>query len=641
MIDFMVFKQEQTFNGRKVAAAFNIMDLFSNLLISIPVKNQTSEVVIGCLKSIFSMFNVPRKIVSDNAQALCRNPAVLHFLKANNIKQITTTTAHNSQGNKVERIHKTFRDTLQLVKETFKREKQFDMYYTVVHMMNTRPLSLSLHPNVKTICKEMGTEPGVVTPFSLHFGLPNDKHPMIPLENTLQPEDRGEFRAKWKHIITEHDKMLQKELDDRQEQIKRRIIDVGDLVLIRNLVAHKEQLKYYKEVYEVVKINKARYFCAPLFTKGAIMEVNGNNLKPYTYSELFDILPSNIRKLMGENLSPEELKRQSIENPNHLPADLEDWRNWRAPSVPNLRNRITPEDNLSQPALSIVNTDIMSESTDTSSGILSIPDSIPDHYSELNSLFNQSGVSQLRTTGCGLVTKKHRTPQVIKERIPLLQKHPKEKSIEQQAVTVEDVERSWEKKIRKHQKSKQILENIREKQNNTILSAKIPAADLEPTPEQDRTILSDVNFDDHQVDPDVSVVSNSDIAVNPSISKTQTIESPIAENIISSPETLDKTKSSPNTTTASIDKTDTPVTPKGISTIRNLYDTTRRILRSRSRSKEKDLKKPDPVITPINDQRNTEPKRSKSPKLSDITKRLRSRSKIRKPFRFQDPNFTK
>jgi hypothetical protein len=34
MIDFMVFKKELTFKGRKISAAFNIMDLYSNLLIS-------------------------------------------------------------------------------------------------------------------------------------------------------------------------------------------------------------------------------------------------------------------------------------------------------------------------------------------------------------------------------------------------------------------------------------------------------------------------------------------------------------------------------------------------------------------------------------------------------------------------------
>jgi hypothetical protein len=477
MIDFMVFKQQQTFNGRKVAAAFNIVDLFSNLFISIPVKNQTSKTVIDCLKFIFSQFNVPRKIVSDNAKALCRNPAVVHFLKINNVKQIATTTAYNSSGNKVERMHKTFRDTLKLVQETFRREKQFDMYYSVVQMMNSRPLSLSLHPHVKEICKSLGQEPGVITPFALHFGIPPVKHPLIPLENTLEPEPRGAFRAKWQHIISTYDKQLQKELEERQEQFKGRIIEEGDLVLIKNIVAHKEELRYYKEIYEVVKINKARYFCAPLFGKGAIMEVNGNNLKPYAYSEVFEDLPKDVRHLMGENLSPEELKQQAEQDPDSLPNDLQTWQQWKTPKIMALRNRITPQDRQSEPALSIQDpdSDILSETSDSSSSLFTIPDKVSEYKSEASSLLNKSGVSQLKTTPQGFVTTEYKTQShtTVKEPAaptvkPLIgheQIHPNitirrkkpttlSNSLTDYAVTLEDIENSWKQKLdrqtRKH-----------------------------------------------------------------------------------------------------------------------------------------------------------------------------------------------
>jgi hypothetical protein len=453
MVDFMVFKQEQTFKGRKMTAAFNIMDLFSNLLISHPVKDQQHHTVIERFKSTFAKFNVPRKIVSDNAQAICRSPEVVKFLKNNHVKVIATTTAHQSQANKVERMHKIFRETLQLVQETFKRASQFDMYYTVIHMINSRPLTLALHPNVKEICKTMNTEPGVITPFSLHFGIPPAKHPMIPLENTLELEDRGAFRAKWQHIITEHDKMLQQELDERNEHLKRKIVEIGDLVLIKNMIAHKEQLKFYKEIYEVIKINKARYFCAPLFAKGRIMEVNGNNLKPYAYSEVFNQLPDNIRSLMGENLSPEELKKMSSENPEMTPLDLQNWRQWRPPTIMQLRNRITPADKQSEPALSIIETDILS-STSNSSDIMSIPDTLPDHASELSSVLTRAGVPQLKTTMNGMKNIDHLLPPVRKDRIPLLQRHKhKHQNIVDQAITLEDIRKSMQKRLQKQTKN--------------------------------------------------------------------------------------------------------------------------------------------------------------------------------------------
>ena len=60
MIDFMVFKKELTFKGRKISAAFNIMDLYSNLLISYLVPNQTAKTIINCLTDIFPKMSVPR-----------------------------------------------------------------------------------------------------------------------------------------------------------------------------------------------------------------------------------------------------------------------------------------------------------------------------------------------------------------------------------------------------------------------------------------------------------------------------------------------------------------------------------------------------------------------------------------------------
>ena len=410
MVDFMEYKREQTYKGRAIAASFNIVDLYSNIFISIPVKNQTTATVIDCFKYVFSLFNVPRKIVSDNASSLCRNPEVLQFLRASNVKQITTTTAYNSQANKVERMHKTFRDTLKLVQETFKRKSPFDMYYYVVRLMNLRPLSLSLHPYIKNICAKLKQDPGVITPFSLHFGLPPSPHAEIPLENKLDPVAREKFIKKWQHIIKEYDRLLQQDLDKLNENQPKRqqpeSINIGDLVILKNNIAHKESLRFYKNIYEVVDISGAKYKIVSLFPKGRPTVTNGNNLKPYRYFEVLNQLPQKIRELMGENLSPEELKKQSIENPNFLPEEL---HTWTTPTTMSLRNRLTPKKKTSEPALSIINTDILS-STDSDSSIFTIPDQVSDFKSEASSLINRSGAPQLKSTPHGLTIRKYNVP---------------------------------------------------------------------------------------------------------------------------------------------------------------------------------------------------------------------------------------
>ena len=404
MIDFMVFKQDQVYKRKHIAAAFNIMDLFSNLFVTYAVSDQTAKTVIGCLKDAFAKLSVPRVIVSDNAASLCRNSAVIHFLKAHGVSKVTTTTPYNSPANKVERMHKLFRDTLQLVKETFHRESQFDMMTQCALMMNSRPLTLSLHPNIKQIFKESGEEPPVITPFQLHYGIKQHKQLLIPMEDSLTPTEQLEHRKKWQGIMAKHDAMLQVELDDRIKQFSGTSIATGDLVLIKNPVYNKESLKYFREVYEVVRIEKARYFCAPLFDiKSKIVEVNGNNLKPYSYSHLFELLPPEIKTLMGENLSPDKIKLQASSDPSKRPGDFLDQIYWRIPQPMQLRNRLTPPSVYSTPAIELQpDSDVCSleSSSKASSKLFSIPSNPVDHLAELQS--NPSLLSDLQASPSGV-----------------------------------------------------------------------------------------------------------------------------------------------------------------------------------------------------------------------------------------------
>jgi hypothetical protein len=217
------------------------------------------------------------------------------------------------------------------------------MYPGVIRMINSRPLTLSLHPNIKEVCKQMGEEPGVITPFQLYFGLKPQKNHLIPLENQLEPQHRGAYTDKWQKILIKHDQMLEEELQHRIEAFKGLEIEVGDLVLVKNMVAHKEQLKYYKDLYQILRIKKSRYYCTPLFGKGILLEVNGNNLKPHAYSELYSLLPPEIKVLLGENMSLEELKNHSRKEPNSRPIHFMSQQFWKRPPPMQLRRRLTPQ----------------------------------------------------------------------------------------------------------------------------------------------------------------------------------------------------------------------------------------------------------------------------------------------------------
>ncbi len=362
--DHMCFKREQHWKGRKIDAALNFLDTYSNLLISHLVPDQKHTTTIKCLKETFSVMPAPLKMVSDNSTSLCANKDVVAFLRSRGVQTITTITAYNSKANKVERIHKTLRETIKLVQETFQRKSQFDMYHTVITMMNNRPLSLTLHPHIRAALKDK-TE--IVTPFSLHFGIKPPAHPQIPMEDVLAPDHRERYREKWQAILADHDKMLQEELEEKQKPLKEENkIHVGDLVLLRNLTSHKEDINYYRNIYEVINIQGARYFCSPLFKGKKIMESNANNLKPYSHTHLFEYLPSEVRHLMGETLTPDELKQRSKDDPNNTPTDFEDWALLKLPEAMRLRRRLTPASLISVPAISLTHTNTISHLTEDS-----------------------------------------------------------------------------------------------------------------------------------------------------------------------------------------------------------------------------------------------------------------------------------
>ena len=370
-VDHMCFAKDQYWKGKKIDAAFNIIDNYSNLLWSFLVPDQKHTTTIKCFKELFSTTPAPLKIISDNGPALCANKDVVAFLKSKGVQAIATITPHNSKANKTERIHKTLRETLALVKETFQRRSQFDMYHTVVEMLNNRPLSLVLYPHIKEMLKGK-TE--IVTPFSLHYGFKPPLHPMVTMEDKLLPDDREGYQKRWRNILSEHDKILQAELDENNKDFKENEeIQKGDLVLLVNVVGHKEKLKYYRNLYEVISIQKAKYYCTPLFGGASLVGVSGNNLKPYRYNELFELLPPDIRHLMGESLPPDELKKRRTTNPADVPSDFRDWGLLKIPEAMKLRNRLTPASLLSVPAISLSNTNtvshISSDDPDSDSGL--------------------------------------------------------------------------------------------------------------------------------------------------------------------------------------------------------------------------------------------------------------------------------
>ena len=213
------------------------------------------------------------------------------------------------------------------------------------------------------------------------------------MEDQLSLEELQAYKTKWQKILKEYNQFLQEGLNERNKDFKKDGIQKGDLVLMRNETAHKESLKFYRNLYQVTEIRHAKYFCHPLFAGTAgVVHVHGNKLKPYSSSDLFQLLTPDIRFLMGDSLTADEMKNLQTRDPTLVPRDFRDWRSMAVPPAMRLRNRLTPASLTSAPAVSLPDSDLITKLTQSSESESSTNIS-RDGSSDSNSRSSSSGSS--------------------------------------------------------------------------------------------------------------------------------------------------------------------------------------------------------------------------------------------------------
>jgi hypothetical protein len=207
----------------------------------------------------------------------------------------------------------------------------------------------------------IGKNERVITPLELHYGRVLKDTPMEKLLDGLEPKRKEGFRTKWNQIIETIDKAEREKIDAENEGFKKKVgYEVGDLVYLENNSRHKESLRFIRNLFVIIENDYRKFRIQPLFGNkgGGQMVAHANDLKAYNYSHLLNLLPSELKSLMGQNYSPEELKELVRKNPKFIPDEL----------VPKhviegmqLRNRLSPRSVTSVPAILSSNTSYVSD----------------------------------------------------------------------------------------------------------------------------------------------------------------------------------------------------------------------------------------------------------------------------------------
>jgi len=135
----------------------------------------------------------------------------------------------------------------------------------------------------------------------------------------LEPRKREGFRDKWMNIISVIDKTEKDKVEKENEGFKRKPgYEVGDLVYLENNSRHKESLRFVRNLFVIIENDYKKFKLQPLFgnSGGGLIVAHAHDLKAYNYSHLLNLLPEELKVLMGQNYSPEELKNMVKNNPS-------------------------------------------------------------------------------------------------------------------------------------------------------------------------------------------------------------------------------------------------------------------------------------------------------------------------------------
>ena len=338
-MDVMFFPKTRV-HDRNVVGILGIVDLFSKLFVAFPITADNTKNILQGLDRYFSYFGPAEKIYSDNASSLIRMQAVREFIQRRGSDHVTyqTGSAYRSESQSpIENSFFLFRRFLKLNMATYNRSHA-ELMHATIQSMNSRPLA-----QFEQSAKQKGLS--AVTPYSLHFGIPVAETAIDRLLQQVDDKTADEYRENHRKILEEFNQKEDELLKATHDKTKLATAEfqVGDLVYHRDTNPQRPKLKlaYFNNLFEILEVGKRGFkvHIKPLFGQSSRSSWTSiNDIKTYKYSELVELLPDNILRLLGRSRHPDELRK--ISNEGDVPSEFASKIDL--PPIYNLRRRLAP-----------------------------------------------------------------------------------------------------------------------------------------------------------------------------------------------------------------------------------------------------------------------------------------------------------
>ena len=297
--------------GKKITCALVMVDGFSGLISAVLGTSQTSKSTIQGLSQMIAYLGPPKTLVSDNSTSFV-NDHVREVMASYGIELVRTSSANRSESNSLaEYSIKRIRTLLRLNAETFK-SKPLDLFYSSLMQINSRQIK-----NPKNLR---------MTPYSIHFGRPPVKTELEKLLDDMEPEDHDQYKAQVNEILNDFNSLKKAQYQEYLERVRlaQQKFKPGDLVLLRNTTRHKEDTQFFRNIFIIKSIESRKATLQPLFGKQKIIRHFLDHLKFYRGNQLLKSLPEEIRNLLGEGLTNEEILKMAKKKtfPNDLKSSI-------------------------------------------------------------------------------------------------------------------------------------------------------------------------------------------------------------------------------------------------------------------------------------------------------------------------------
>jgi transposase InsO family protein len=261
-VDFM-FMPKAIWKNRPTKTILSAICPFSQLNLSVIVRNERAATFMDALEGILSLSVAPIEIIlSDNQSSLCPNKEVRKFCIERGIKCSLSTPMHSTGNASVEASNRIMRRVIQRLMLMRRVDNWTKVFYEARYLVNTltRTYARGTESEFRTSALELWTGLDPMHRLNAMSGANRDA--------AITMQARKHFQT----VLDEHFRTMRRAQRKSDESYSPKCaMNVDDVVLLRNLPEDKNAPAFRQMLYKIVGRNNRRLLLTPLYGKKSII----------------------------------------------------------------------------------------------------------------------------------------------------------------------------------------------------------------------------------------------------------------------------------------------------------------------------------------------------------------------------------